>query len=522
MKRVALFWILCVLLAQTALAQHVWTVRTVPNTRLESDLIHVSDPDGYLSDSTESYINEALSAIRDRADVFVVTLYSIGDDEPKHFATALFNYWGIGDAETDNGVLLLFVEDQHALEFETGYGAEATLTDAECARIFNHTIVSYFKAGDYEGGLCAGVADIVEVYGGEVPAGLMSNFSSRGDDYDDGYDGDGDDMSTGEAIAVLFFLVIVVVVPIISFLRWITGLLAGKKKTEPLEDQIGVIEQDGLKMIDAVPVKWVSSVWEGKGFLRFLVYGVGAVACFLLAMGLVPQWMPDASVPRQDFWTTILAIFGYLTGTSLIQNSMLLAKANKVAKESTSPRGIYDRAKGDVHSVLMRVLAPWVGIPFGMLLRRRMKNSVRCVCPTCGAGMVEEDGLQLPEKRAAEEAAGAYHFTSCRCSSGHHFVVREQGRSFSSVERCQSCGVLASTKMKEVTTVSPSYTDPGSKEITYECQYCHAQRIVTQSIPKLVRSTSSSSSGRSYSSSSHSHGSFGGGHSGGGGYSGRW
>ena len=522
MKRVALFLILCVLLAQAAFAQHAWTVRTVPNTRLESDLIHVSDPDGYLSDSTESYINEALSAIRDRADVFVVTLYSIGDDEPKHFATALFNYWGIGDAETDNGVLLLFVEEQRALEFETGYGAEATLTDAECSWIFNQTIVPYFKAGDYEGGLCAGVADIVEVYGGVVPDGLMSNIISREGDYDDYSDGDGDDMSTGEAVAVLFFLAIVVVVPIISFLRWITGLLAGKKKNEVLMDDVGTFEEDGFQMIDVVPVKWTSSVWEGKGFLRFLVYGVGAVACFLLAMDFVPQWMPDASVSRQDFWTTILAVFGYLTGTSLIQNSMLLAKAKKVAKESRSPKGIYDRAKGDAHSVLMRVLAPWVGIPFGMILRMRKKNSVWCVCPTCGADLVEEDGLQLPEKWAAEEAAGAYRYTSCSCPSGHRFVVREQGASYSSVERCQSCGVLASTKVKEVTTVSPSYTDPGTKEITYECQYCHAQRIVTQSIPKLVRSTSSSSSGRSYSSSSHSHGSFGGGHSGGGGYSGRW
>ena len=116
-------------------AQQVWTVQTVPNTRIESNEIHVSDPDGYLSDSAEMNINTALCAIRDQADVFLVTLRSIGDADPKHFATELLNYWGIGDAETNNGVLLLFVEDQHALEFETGYGAEATLTDAKCERI---------------------------------------------------------------------------------------------------------------------------------------------------------------------------------------------------------------------------------------------------------------------------------------------------------------------------------------------------------------------------------------------------
>ena len=145
-------------------AQTVWTVETVPNTRLKGNDIHVSDPDQFLSDSAEAHINTALCAIREQADVFLVTLGSIGQAEPKRFATTLFNKWGIGDADADNGVLLLFVEDQHALEFETGYGAEEILTDAKCERIFTKTIVPFFRKGDYETGLCAGVADIVSVY----------------------------------------------------------------------------------------------------------------------------------------------------------------------------------------------------------------------------------------------------------------------------------------------------------------------------------------------------------------------
>ena len=85
-------------LAFSAFSQNIWTVQTVPNTRLQSNEIHVSDPDGYLSDSVEMSINTALCAIRDTADVFVVTLTSIGEAEPKRFATELFNYWGIGYA----------------------------------------------------------------------------------------------------------------------------------------------------------------------------------------------------------------------------------------------------------------------------------------------------------------------------------------------------------------------------------------------------------------------------------------
>ena len=209
MKRIALFLMLFSL-AFSAMADGAWTVRSVPNTRLQSNDIHVSDPDGYLSDSIEMTINTALCAIRDKADVFVVTLASIGDARPKSFATELFNYWSIGDAETDNGVLLLFVEDQHSLEFETGYGAESTLTDAKCQRIFTNTIVPFFKAGDYESGLCAGVADIVEVYGGEIPMGLKSTLPAV--NYDDEDQGLGDDFP----VFFVFLAMVLFVMPIVT------------------------------------------------------------------------------------------------------------------------------------------------------------------------------------------------------------------------------------------------------------------------------------------------------------------
>ena len=279
MKKLLLIYI--VLLAQTVFAQTAWSVRSVPNTRLQGNEIHVSDPDGYLSDSAEWFINDALGSIREQADVFLVTLTSIGNDEPKHFATALFNYWGVGDAETDNGILLLFVEDQHALEFETGYGAESVLTDAKCANIFNHTIVPYFKEGNYEAGLCAGVIDIVEVYDGAVPMGLRAITPPVKSDED--YGETGDDMSFGEVFLFLLFVLMAFIVPIISFFRWIAALVGKKKKDGANEAKLDVFEQDGIKMINAVPSGWKSSAWEGKAFLRFLVYGAGAFAIFLLA-----------------------------------------------------------------------------------------------------------------------------------------------------------------------------------------------------------------------------------------------
>ena len=56
MKKLLLFLLL---VSQAAFAQTVWTVQSVPNTRLKGNEIHVSDPDGYLSDSAEWFINKA-------------------------------------------------------------------------------------------------------------------------------------------------------------------------------------------------------------------------------------------------------------------------------------------------------------------------------------------------------------------------------------------------------------------------------------------------------------------------------
>lgn len=160
-------------------AQHAWSVEEVPNTRLQSNDIHVSDPDDLLSDSCEMRINTALGSIRDKADVFVVALGSIGEASPEQFAVDLFNRWEIGDAATDNGVLMLFAMEQRILKFETGYGAESVLTDARCQDIFMQHIVPYFKADDYEGGLCSGIAEIVNIYGGIIPTNLVTPIPNR-------------------------------------------------------------------------------------------------------------------------------------------------------------------------------------------------------------------------------------------------------------------------------------------------------------------------------------------------------
>jgi len=505
-------------------AQENWTVKTVPNTRIESNDIHVSDPDGFLSDSAEMNINTALCAIRDKVDVFVVTLASIGSTEPKSFATELFNYWGIGDAETNNGVLLLFVEDQHALEFETGYGAEETLTDAKCEQVFTKSIVPFFRAGDYEGGLCSGVAAIVDVYGGEIPLGLKTTLPD--DSYYD-YDDDSDSDSEMGIFAMLVYL-FVFLIPFISFIRWLFHAKDKKKlQSLSLKENLERFEENGAVYIADYKNQWAGTVWEGQGCLRAITFGLS----LLLLWGLVAMIVSGLFSGKISEWSmhTIVAggtAFIYLTLIALIQNLRSLRISKQKAAIAISPKEIYKAADKNAMTLFTRILAPWVGIPFHYVFKNKIKKSANYRCPTCGSKIKEAADFSLPSTHVLENQLQALTFRPYRCTNGHYVVVQEKGSKYKDFKKCDSCGAYTLKNIKTVTLVKADYTHEGEKKLFYECQQCGFKKTENLKIPKKIRESTSSYSGsssRSYSSSSRSSGgSFGGGRSGGGGYSGRW
>lgn len=510
-----LFW-MC--LTVTMMGQKAWTVRTVPNTRLESNDIHVSDPDGFLSDSAEMNINTALCAIRDKADVFVVTLASIGDAEPRTFATELFNYWGIGDAETNNGVLLLFVEDQHALETETGYGAEETLTDAKCERIFTNTIVPFFRAGDYEGGLCAGVGEIVGVFGGEIPAGLKTTLP-------DPDNGEGD-LTLGDGLLGLGGLTVIVLLPLFGLIFW-----SVKSKTKsPLKDKETVesVEEDGVHYVSEMKTSWTGSPWDGKGCAGALMIGFSFFIFMFIALTVVVVIYPNMEMGGKSLWSFLIATVLYLTWVCFRHNRRLLKTAKKLAQTSVNPKSVYQAAYDHSANKVAMWMAPWLGWIFYLILKRKLKNTEEgCICPTCGNPLNQTKIFMLTDKHAVEERLGALKFTPYRCINGHTYVVKEHGQAFNRYVTCEKCGAMAAKLTQSKVLKAASYSHSGEEEKTYECQCCDSIYTSIITIPMLVHassSSSSSSSGRMYSSgSSHrSGGSFGGGRSGGGGHSGRW
>jgi len=89
------------------------------------------------------------------------------DSSIEDYTVRVAQSWRVGQKAKDNGaVLFVFIAD-HKLYIQVGYGLEGALPDALCKRIIENEITPRFKAGDYSGGLSAGVTAIIAAANGE-------------------------------------------------------------------------------------------------------------------------------------------------------------------------------------------------------------------------------------------------------------------------------------------------------------------------------------------------------------------
>ncbi len=135
-------------------------------------------PQGFVTDLAELYTPEEqldlesfLISVNENqtTEIAVLTIPSLQGDSLEEFATRTFREWGIGNEATDNGVLLLIVEDERAVRIEVGYGLEGAITDLDSGRIIRNIITPAFREGDYYVGTKAAL-ETLAAYAGEDPS----------------------------------------------------------------------------------------------------------------------------------------------------------------------------------------------------------------------------------------------------------------------------------------------------------------------------------------------------------------
>jgi len=133
---------------------------------------HVNDYAGMLNPQRAAALETALSDFErsDSTQIVVLTVPSLGGEDVESFSIKVAEAWKIGQKGVDNGVILLVAQAERKVRIEVGRGLEGKLTDLVSGRIIRADISPRFKAGDYDGGIVAGVNAIAAVVKGEYTA----------------------------------------------------------------------------------------------------------------------------------------------------------------------------------------------------------------------------------------------------------------------------------------------------------------------------------------------------------------
>jgi uncharacterized protein len=130
----------------------------------------VVDQAGVMSDESRADITAKSQAIEQKSGIqlVVATVKSLEGSDIETYANQLFRTWQLGQAQKNNGVLLLVAPNEHKVRIEVGYGLEGTLTDALSSVIISSAIIPGFKSGDFSGGIERGVDGIISVLNGDT------------------------------------------------------------------------------------------------------------------------------------------------------------------------------------------------------------------------------------------------------------------------------------------------------------------------------------------------------------------
>jgi uncharacterized protein len=129
----------------------------------------VVDQTGTLAANDIASLTERLKDLETRkgSQIAVLIVPTTDGEAIEQFSLRAAEAWKIGRKKIDDGALLVIAKNDRRLRIEVGYGLEGALTDVTTKRIIDEDITPKFKAGDFAGGVSAGINRIIRVVDGE-------------------------------------------------------------------------------------------------------------------------------------------------------------------------------------------------------------------------------------------------------------------------------------------------------------------------------------------------------------------
>ena len=129
----------------------------------------VIDLTGTLSGGAVASLEAKLADLETRkgSQIAVLIVPSTQPEEIEQYGIRVADAWKAGRKNIDDGAILLVAKNDRRVRIEVGKGLEGAIPDAIANRIIDENITPRFKAGDFDGGVEAGVDKMIAVVNGE-------------------------------------------------------------------------------------------------------------------------------------------------------------------------------------------------------------------------------------------------------------------------------------------------------------------------------------------------------------------
>ena len=137
------------------------------------------EPTGYVNDYAQILSSEYRQNLEQElvnfekettVEIALVTINSLAGDSIEDYTVRLFEQWGIGKKEKDNGLLILIAKEDREIKIEVGYGLEPIITDGRAGKIIRDKMAPAFRSNDYDQGVSLAIKQIEDYVRSGEPA----------------------------------------------------------------------------------------------------------------------------------------------------------------------------------------------------------------------------------------------------------------------------------------------------------------------------------------------------------------
>jgi uncharacterized protein len=93
--------------------------------------------------------------------IVVTSVESLEGKTIEQAALDIYNGWGIGDADTNRGLLILVAPRERQVRIEVGCGLESVITDAVAGEIIQNDMIPLLKANEFPAAVETGVDGVM-------------------------------------------------------------------------------------------------------------------------------------------------------------------------------------------------------------------------------------------------------------------------------------------------------------------------------------------------------------------------